>query len=325
MQEFVFYSIDCEKGEGPEIAKKYQIHALPTFIAMNGQGEISDRWVGYGGPDSWSETALAAAGDPRTIAEKKVAFAAAPSLALATCLANDAAAASDFKAAVDYLRQARQVDPAHTAEYTEQILTNMYYGARSQSFTFDEVESEAAIAAGQPDITVEQSLELASMVSAMARQAGQPERAVPYITAALKASDGSTDEDILASRAPLEIESALLVEKNEAKAVALYRASLDEGWEENAGALNQFAWWCFENDVNLEEAQELAMKGVELAENDQDRANILDTAAEICLKLGNCDDAIAHTKRAIELDPEKQYFKDQLVRFEKALAEKDKG
>jgi len=325
MQEFVFYQINCEKGEGPAVAKKYDIYALPTFIAMNGKGEITDRWVGYGGPDTWSGTAIAAADDPRTIPEKKVAFDAAPSVELATSLANDAAAANDYRSAVGYLRQARRVDEANKAEYTHQILTNMYYGSRDNSFTFDEVETEAAVAMKLPETTIEQKIELASMVSAMARKTDESERAVPYLTAALQASEGNTDEGITGRRVTLEIEYALLVEKDEQKAVTLYRSTLDEGWQEDPGRLNQFAWWCFENDVNLAEAQTLALKGAELAESDSDRANILDTAAEICLKLGNYDEAIAHTKRAIELDPDKQYFQDQLVRFEKVLTDKSKG
>jgi len=229
MNEFVFHSVDCGKGEGPAIARKYQIHALPTFVAMNGKGEISDRWVGYGGPDSWSETALAAAGDPRTIDEKKVAFEAAPSLGLATCLANDAAAAGDYKGAVGYLQQGRGADAANAAEYTHQILTNMYYGARDTSFTFDEVETEAALAMKLPDVSAEQIVELASMVSAMARKAGQPERAIPYLTAALKVSEGTVDATVAANRVALEIEYALLVDKDEAKAVALYRSTTSAG------------------------------------------------------------------------------------------------
>ena len=40
------------------------------------------------------------------------------------------------------------------------------------------------------------------------------------------------------------------------------------------------------------------------------QGNILDTAAEICNKLGNCEDAVARMKHAIELQPDKKYFKE---------------
>ena len=325
MKDFILYKIDCEKGEGIALAKKYEVRGYPTFVAINSKGEVTDSWVGYGGPEQWSQTALMAAADPRTIPEKKKAYDAAPTAGLAVCLANNASTSYDFAGAVEYYRKARELNPEGLAEYTEQILTFMYYGARGGAFTFDDVEKEAKLSLAETNPTPEQQVELALMLRNMARQTGEPERAVPYITSALKATEGNTDEGVLKSRTQLEIDYALLVEKDKDKALELFRSTFSEGWMENANKLNNFAWWCFENDVNLEEAGELALKGAELADSDSGRANILDTAAEICNKLGNCDEAVAHMQRAIELDPEKQYFKDQLAKFQKVLEEKQNG
>ena len=325
LNDFILYKVDCEKGEGIEVAKKYEVRGYPTFIAMNGKGEVTDRWIGYEGPEAWTQVAKMAAADPRTIPEKKAAFEAEPTAGLAVCLANDASTSYDFGGAVEYLGKARELDQANADKYSEQILTFMYYGSRGGTFTFEEVETEAKLALAAANTTVAQKVDLALMLRNMARQNDQPEKAIPYITAALEASEGSTDEDVLGNRTHLLIDHALLVEKDQDKALKLFRSTLDEGWMENANKLNNFAWWCFENDVNLEEAEEMALKGVELAATDGERANILDTAAEICNKLGNCEDAVARMKHAIELQPDKKYFKDQLVRFEKAVAEKQNG
>jgi tetratricopeptide (TPR) repeat protein len=325
LNEVIFYKVDCEKGEGPAIAKKYGVRGYPTFMALNGHGEITDRWIGYEGPEAWAMATRAAAADPRTIPAKKAAFEAEPSAKLARCLANEAAARSGYAEAVGYLRQAREMDPDGAAGYTRDILTSMYYGARDEVFTLDEIEIEARLALGSPEATVGQKVELALMLRDMARQADLPGRAVPYIVAALQASEGTTDEEIMDSRVHLQIDKALLVDKDPAAALELFRTTFDEGWQDNAGQLNNFAWWCFENNVNLAEAEDLIMKAVTLAETDGERANILDTAAEICNKRGNCEDAVARIKQAIELAPDKQYFKDQLVRFEQALKEKQEG
>ena len=51
----------------------------------------------------------------------------------------------------------------------------------------------------------------------------------------------------------------------------------------------------------------------------------MDTAAEICNALGNCEEAIAHIQAALELDPDREYLQEQLVRFEKVAEEKKKG
>jgi tetratricopeptide (TPR) repeat protein len=93
---------------------------------------------------------------------------------------------------------------------------------------------------------------------------------------------------------------------------------------EDARALNAFAWWCFENKINLEEARQLAEKGVTLAKPGGEKAMILDTLAEICNELGNRGDAVETTRAALAESPNNAYFKRQLERFEKLLAEQTK-
>ena len=44
--KFISAKIDMEKGEGPEIAKKYGVRAYPTYIFVNGDGEIVHRSLG---------------------------------------------------------------------------------------------------------------------------------------------------------------------------------------------------------------------------------------------------------------------------------------
>ncbi len=325
LNDVILFSVDCEKGEGIEIAKTYNVSGYPTFIAMNSEGKVTDRWIGYDGPEAWATVAKAAAADSRTIVEKKKAFEADPTAGLAICLANDASTGYEFRTAAEYFGKARELDPANADEYTKNILESMYYGSRGGVFTFDEVEAEAKPAMASANATLEDKVSLASMLRNVAQKMEMPERAVPYIETALEISKGTTDEDVLAIRVNLEIDYALMVEKDGDKAVKLYRTTLGEGWMENANRLNNFAWWCFENDVNLDEALEMALKGVEIAESDASQANILDTAAEICNKLGNCEQAVEHIQRAIELDPDKQYFKDQLANFQKVLEEKQNG
>lgn len=321
LQNTVFFKVDCEKGEGIEVAKRYKVQGYPTFIAVNGQGEVTDRWIGYEGAAKWAASVDRAKADPRTIAAKKEAFAARPTAGLAQSLANDASTDYEFAGAVGYFRQARQMDPAGASGYTEQILTNMFYGAQSKAFTFAEIAQEADLALASPEATPAQKVELALMLRQVAGQAEDPGLAVPYITAALTASKDGADEELARGRLRLEVDYALLVEKDADKAVALRKRTLPEGWQEDPDQLNGFAWWCFENKVNLEEAADLARRGVELAADDGQRANILDTAAEICAARGDCGDAVALIKRAVELAPDKKYFQDQLARFEAMRAE----
>lgn len=44
--KFVCWKVDMEKGEGPEIAKKYDVAAYPTFLILNSDGSLRGNHVG---------------------------------------------------------------------------------------------------------------------------------------------------------------------------------------------------------------------------------------------------------------------------------------
>jgi hypothetical protein len=44
---FVFVKCDMQKGEGPELGKKFEVRAYPTFIMLNAAGDVIHRFVGY--------------------------------------------------------------------------------------------------------------------------------------------------------------------------------------------------------------------------------------------------------------------------------------
>jgi len=327
LETAILYPIDCEKGEGIEIAERYNVRGYPTFKLVSSSGEELECFIGYEGPEKWVASVQAGVKDQRTLAEKAKAYEAEPTLALARSLATAASTKYEFKEAVTYYKAARDMEPNPllAAEYTEGILTSMFYGARSGQFEFADVDAEATLVMENPMAPADAKMSVASMVVYLAKSTDNADKAVPYLKTAMKVSEGSTDEGVLEQRAALAVDHALLVDQDKDKALELKRATMDEGWQEDTGGLNNFAWWCFENDVNLEEAEDLALKGIELAETDGERANLLDTAAEICNARGNCEEAIARIKRAIELSPDKDYFKTQLARFEEELQTKKQG
>jgi len=81
---------------------------------------------------------------------------------------------------------------------------------------------------------------------------------------------------------------------------------------DDAELLNNLAWICATADMFLEESLEAAERAVALK---PDAPHILDTLAEVQFRLGMVDDAIRTIRRAISLDPESQYYRDQLNRF----------
>src|SRR5690554_1585582 len=45
-KNFINIKIDMEKGEGPDIARKYQVRAYPTMMLINAEGKVEKRILG---------------------------------------------------------------------------------------------------------------------------------------------------------------------------------------------------------------------------------------------------------------------------------------
>src|SRR6185503_10815231 len=47
-KNFINAKIDMEKGEGPDLAKKYEVGCYPTFLFIDGNGQLIHRQSGGG-------------------------------------------------------------------------------------------------------------------------------------------------------------------------------------------------------------------------------------------------------------------------------------
>lgn len=81
---------------------------------------------------------------------------------------------------------------------------------------------------------------------------------------------------------------------------------------QNAQALNSYAWTCTELEWNLESALEAARTADRLTPGD---VQVIDTVAEVLFKLGRSDEAIREIDRALAIDPESTYLKEQRSKF----------
>ena len=85
---------------------------------------------------------------------------------------------------------------------------------------------------------------------------------------------------------------------------------------DDPNALNSYAWRMAEIETNLEDALEKARKAVVLTADDpQQQTGIIDTEAEVLWKLKRYDEAIETIERAIPIEPDNQYFRDQKEKF----------
>ncbi len=314
----VLFPVEGESGEGDDIVRTYGIIGYPTFVLADAAGEMMDSWQGFKGTDNFLEKKADALSDPITILSRMERFREDPTEA-------DAAKLGDFRSAfgypaeaVAYYQRAHTLNPASDTNYDLLALRAMVQGAHAQLYTTAQIRTQADVVFSSAG-----AKEMASayyMIEKVARRADTPEIAFPYLRTAYEALQRSNDEPLTKIAAGLEPEYALHIERDEARAVRTRIALMPEGWREDGRRLNQLAWWCFENEVNLTEAEELARRGVELSKPGRDKANVLDTLAEICNLNNDCAHAVEYIRMAVEEDPKNEYFLKQLGRFEEVLA-----
>ena len=54
-EHFVSLKVDCEKGEGPELAKRFGVNSYPTLLFINGEGKVVNKILGASRPDIFLE------------------------------------------------------------------------------------------------------------------------------------------------------------------------------------------------------------------------------------------------------------------------------
>jgi tetratricopeptide (TPR) repeat protein len=263
----------------------------------NAEGETIERWADYDDPGSFIATLGESTSDPTTIAEKRERFEREPTARDASILGNYHMSREELEPATEFFETAVELgDPADGHLYD--LFIAYLWGHDTDTFSSEELIGAADRVVDSEYLTTRQRLELASYMS-RALHKDDELSAARYLNAALEIAKQDDDPALEKLRRSVRIEHALR----------------KEGWEENPDALNGFAWWCFENELNLEEAEVLARQGAELAEDDTSKAMILDTVAEIVYLRGDREGAMALIAEARELDPESEYYEKQLARF----------
>jgi tetratricopeptide (TPR) repeat protein len=323
----VLCAIDAKEGVGVEVARTYSVpdYQVLSFILTNSDGDVMDRWLGYWDTENFSEHLLAAVENPITVRERMDRFQENPTEIDARKLAELRDFEGYYAEAVAYYRRAQALNPSSEANYDLLILGTMAHGTHGHLFAYADAREQAdrVVASGKTE--PKHLLKTAGIMGKVAKQADEIGYYTPYLAVAFDRTEGIEDEHVKKMRTKLRADYALHIEKNVQKAIdykkeAFAQAFEPKDWTQNANMLNNLAWWCFENKINLNEAESLARQGIELAKPGNEKANILDTLAEICNVKGDCGDAVEYIRLAVTEDPENEYFQRQLVRFESLLA-----
>jgi tetratricopeptide (TPR) repeat protein len=313
----VLLQIDGEQADGPALLKQYSVPGYPTFILMNAKGQTLSRWSGYD-RTQWLASTDQTLKDPTTMDVKVARFQKAPTERDALTIARYQDSKGQYALAIDHYKKAAELSGGKST-YGSEIFDATFTGFEDKTFTVDDVVTSAnALFAAAKDPG--ELLVPARMMTYAGSESGKPEIAVPFVKTAIERTENVTDADALKQRKRLLPDYALIVLKDTDKAISYKKESLGEGWTDRPSDLNNFAWWCFENKINTDEAYAMATRGSQLAKPGPDRAQILDTMAELCNVKNDCNGAVKLIQQAIQDDPKNRHYGEQLKRFQ-ALAE----
>jgi hypothetical protein len=222
----------------------------------------------------------------------------------------------DTRGGHNYFRRAVALDEAAArCEGVPSLLFNTAYrGVGTGEFTVDECVAVAEEILSDTGAATEDALEITARLARVVNDIGE-EVVDPILRTAYPIVERDTSEVLYVERQRFYSNYALIIEKDAAKALGYKRETMPEGWMDDAGQLNSFAWWCFESKVNLEEAEGLSRRSIELAGETATKANCMDTLAEIVNLKGDTAAALDLIEHALEVDPDNDYLKRQHTRF----------
>jgi len=310
----VLVQIDCEKGDGIDIAKEYNVKGYPTFVLVNKDGESLYRWWGYSKEMLFDELDLGFS-DLTTIAEKEKRYKTNSDANTARALASYYNTQGEIKKAVKFYEDAAKYDPDN--DFAAELFKIYSTGYRQKVYTVQEMQTVAENAVNSKQVDDNAKTGIFAQMTGVMKENPKDEKMLAFLTQGYEhLSNHQKDAPKWATDA-INISYALYIVKNEKKAVKLKKASYKDGWQDNPGDLNGFAWWCFENKINLVEADKLARRGVKLASPGREKAMILDTVAEIMNLVGLPEDSYFSMQQAVKEDPDNEYYQKQLERFKK--------
>ncbi len=319
-ENFVLCVLNGYEGEAGAIGDVYSVYQRPSFVLMNASGETMDRWNWYAGVEKFENQIQKSVPDAITVSDRFARFRTEPTEEDASKIASIRHNESLFAEAIAWYRRAKSLNPDSEENYETQIFNCYSYGTMFNIFDSADLTKQAHVVFNEPKSNDKDYMSVVYSMAKASGKLGDVALYKPFLKKGYEMTANSTHEKVMKMRESVAPDYALLIKNDAKKAVALKKNAQSEDWMKDANSLNNFAWWCFEKRVNLDEAADYAKKGIELAKPGTQKGNILDTLAEICNVTGECGESVDLMRLAVAEDPDNEYFQKQLTRFEEVLA-----
>ncbi len=330
-ENFLSYKINAEKGDGIELAKKYNITGFPSILFVNGSGEEVDRLIGYYPPESFIPVVGDILDNKDTYLSLKKQYKMEPdNPKVAYPYAQKLFDRGQHTEALNIFDSIIASDP----ENISGVLGPVYLQKGMLALREGDVEaavSDLSLVISKYDQFEESHLAYAYM-SMINERSDEPEEAIRLLKEAVKKTtskdylfnyrgrlallyldqkqfgqaDGliteieKNSEDKVSAA---ELRLNFYLKQNDKKNAEILMKNLLPGIENDSNALNQIAWAWVENESYSESALNWAEKAVALSDRNE---MILDTLAELYLLKGDVKKAIEIEREAMERSSSKR-------------------
>jgi tetratricopeptide (TPR) repeat protein len=312
--ENVLVTFHRDTPEGEKMIEKMDAWVYPTFVILDSRNREIASWEDFTTADAFVETVNYALADPLPLKDRKARFKRMPTCADAVRLAGSMLTKREFKEAYRYFSDAMDLSPeaARSASVPRRRLFTVYRGADNEDFSVSDAVVATTELLSDPLVDPGDAIWVGNRLFGMTDALGE-RTAHALLSLVLRIVEPVTDPLHLDQIAFFRVRYALNVDQDVEKALALRLGFNPTGWRNDPVELNSFAWLCFEIEANLEEAEALAARAVQI--NLVRQANALDTQAELNFSLGNRERAVELIEQSIALMPDRPYYQAQLQKF----------
>ena len=314
-----FYQVDAKSDEGRELVKKYDIGIrLPTFIFADATGSEITRWKNFLAPQPWLKKFSRAQSDVTTVEDRLARMDQTPTFADAMTLGSYCSEADRFADAARYYRVADRLNPDNKRDLKYDIFHALALSAWSGETDFTTVERAADDVLNSSYRTTINSARVASELTSLAIRLKKTDRLKKYLNFTIQGLSAGESPQYVRMRSRYEADYELYVNHDTAAAIKNAEVSAGPAFRRQPVDHYNFAIWCIERGIHLDEAARLLKKLYDAGEVPRGtEAGKQYDYSRLALARGDVDEAINLAREACRIDPVNPVYQEHLRDCEK--------
>jgi tetratricopeptide (TPR) repeat protein len=312
LQSVVYYPMDVNFPEGESLSTSYYVgNTFPVFVLCDSAGEIIFHWTGYTNVSLFGRSLKEGLANPITIKSRYEMLNSSPTLDNIITLAKYNNEIGENVKAAELYRRAQSIQKG--SDYLYNIFENMADAVWKGKSNFEQLLQSAddVLTAKSENITNVAGVGI--IVTRVARKVGRTDDIAKYLQAGIDITGSREDKKSKDLYTTLIADQALYVKKDTARAISIKKESMGPDWEKKPQKFYNFAKWCLERNIDLNEAENFASKAIEGSTEGKFRASIMVTLADIYKARGKKTEAVNTMELALKQDPQNSYYKTKLT------------